>query len=600
MDSNELRNALYDRDLDSAESTTRWQSVARGSRRLARVAGVKQTNSPERGSLPGMGRLVQFLVGVSLIACSTAQQGGTDAPTAGGARTDALASGGIGGRGNGGTATETVQSKSTVAGSPTTGGALWTGGTKAIGGSGTGGTLVATTHSGGTRVATAGTSSTVTTTTTGGASGSGGGASGGVATGSGGGASGGVATGSGGLATGGAGGTRDAGTDTTAASVIDQLKVYLAVPRAQRKPIAGEGFAQTPISRDEAAQASELLWQDFTAQIKATRKAEHDARAITLDGKTLRFVFKTFGTKPTAGRSLFISLHGGGNAAASVNDEQWVNQQTLYQPAEGIYLAPRAPTDTWNLWHEAHIDPLFERLITNLIVFEGVNPDRVYVMGYSAGGDGVYQLGPRMADSWAAAAAMAGHPNDAQPLSLRNIGFTIHVGALDTSYDRNLVAQQWEDQLDELEAADPGAYPHVVQVHAGKPHWMDLEDAVAVPWMADFTRNPTPTKVVWYQDDVPHARFYWLAVDAAQAKAKTEVRATLAEQSVTLDSANLTRVKVRLSDAMLDLDRDVTITANGHERWNGTVSRTVAIIAKTLEERGDPRMVFTAEASVTF
>ena len=38
----------------------------------------------------------------------------------------------------------------------------------------------------------------------------------------------------------------------------------------------------------------------------------------------------------------------------------------LYTLDEGIYIAPRAPTNTWNLWHEAHIDPLFARLIENL------------------------------------------------------------------------------------------------------------------------------------------------------------------------------------------------------------------------------------------
>jgi hypothetical protein len=195
---------------------------------------------------------------------------------------------------------------------------------------------------------------------------------------------------------------------------------------------------------------------------------------------------------------------------------------------------------------------------------------------------------------------MAGHPNDAQPLSLRNIGFTIHVGALDTSYDRNLVAQEWSDQLDQLAAADPGGYPHVVQIHAGKPHWMDLEDAVAVPWMAEFTRDPTPAKVVWYQDDVPHTRFYWLAVEAAQAKAKAEVRATLTGQAIALESSHVPLIKVRLSDSMLDLDQPVTVTTNGTERWSGTVSRTIAVLAKTLEERGDPRLVFAAEVAVTF
>lgn len=106
-----------------------------------------------------------------------------------------------------------------------------------------------------------------------------------------------------------------------------------------------------------------------------------------------------------------------------MNDEQWENQIKLYQPADSLYIAPHAPTDTWNLWHEDHIDPLFDRLIQDAIVLADVNPNRVYFMGYSAGGDGVYQLAPRMADRLAAASMMAGHPNDASPLGLRNIDF---------------------------------------------------------------------------------------------------------------------------------------------------------------------------------
>ena len=32
--------------------------------------------------------------------------------------------------------------------------------------------------------------------------------------------------------------------------------------------------------------------------------------------------------------------------------------------------------------------------------------------------------------------------------------------------------------------ADPGAYAHQVRIHPGKGHWMDREDAMALPWMA--------------------------------------------------------------------------------------------------------------------
>ncbi len=197
-------------------------------------------------------------------------------------------------------------------------------------------------------------------------------------------------------------------------SAITALEEYLELPPEERPDLQSAEFAQMPLSKQQAQQAQDLLWSDHVAAIEATRSAEHQAKAITLDGKTMKYDYTVFGEAPPTGRSLVLSLHGGGEADASVNDEQWENQKGLYTLDEGIYLSPRAPTNTWNLWHEAHIDPMFERLIENFIALEGVDPNRVYVMGYSAGGDGVYQLGPRMADHWAAASAMAGHPNEAK------------------------------------------------------------------------------------------------------------------------------------------------------------------------------------------
>ena len=405
---------------------------------------------------------------------------------------------------------------------------------------------------------------------------------------------------SGGSANGGSsltGGT--GGATPSAGDALQKLREYLKLERAQRPALAEQPFADAALDKNDAQTARQLLWEDHQALIRETRKAETDAKTVAVSGKTLRYDYKTFGTKPEKGRSLFISLHGGGEAAASVNDEQWENQKGLYQPMEGVYVAPRAPTNTWNLWHEAHIDPLLERLIENLIVFQQVDPNRVYVMGYSAGGDGVYQLGPRMADSWAAASMMAGHPNDAKPDSLRNIGFTIHVGALDTAFDRNKVASEWDGLLDALEAKDPKGYAHDVQVHPNKPHWMDLEDAVAVPWMAKFTRNPTPDRVVWLQDDILHDRFYWLAVSAEQAKKGSRVVATYTAQSVSLDVQGITRLKVRLSDTMLDLDQPVTITAGSTAVFSGRAPRTIATLWRTLAERGDPALTFPSEVEVT-
>lgn len=290
-------------------------------------------------------------------------------------------------------------------------------------------------------------------------------------------------------------------------------------------------------------------------------------------------------------------MHGGGGAPAQVNDQQWDNQKRLYQPAEGVYVAPRAPSNEWNLWHQAPVDRLFERLIEDLVMCERVDPDRVYLMGYSAGGDGVYQLAPRMADRFAAASMMAGHPNDARPEGLRNLPFAIHVGGDDGAFDRNKVAAQWGVMLDALAQSDPGAYVHQVEVHAGKGHWMDREDASAVPWMAKYARNARPLKVVWVQDDVTHPRFYWLAVD--EPKQGQRLVVTRQGQEITIvEAPPSVAVRILLDDTMLDLDQDVRVTQDGKELFAGRVPRSKAVIERTLQDRYDPKAAFTAEVKI--
>ncbi len=363
------------------------------------------------------------------------------------------------------------------------------------------------------------------------------------------------------------------------------------------KDIATQPFATLSLSKSDAAAAKRILWDAHVAAIRAERTKEIEERVIAVGGARMPIWFTTFGEKPAGGRSLFISMHGGGGAPKQVNDQQWENQKRLYAPLEGIYLAPRAPSDAWDLWHQAPVDDCFDRLIEDLIVLEDVNPDRVYLMGYSAGGDGVFQLAPRMADRWAAVAMMAGHPNETKPDGLRNIGFTLHMGANDAAYDRNKVAERWKVMLDELSASDPTGYRHEVVIHAGKGHWMDREDAVAVPWMAKFTRDPLPTRIVWLQDDVTHARFYWLANDAPKAGDRVVVERT--GQAVRIvESTNIAMLRIRLDDAMLDLDREVLVSAGDKELLRITPKRTIAMLATTLAERGDPRGMFASELSV--
>lgn len=403
--------------------------------------------------------------------------------------------------------------------------------------------------------------------------------------------------------------TQDSGTDKTpdpeipmkseeellkesTTKAMTELDSYLAGNDALAD-LAKQDFATLALSKDDAEKAATKIFEALKKKEAAARLKEIQSGVITANGKNLKILVKEFGAKPAKGHALFISLHGGGMTTTAENDSQWRNQITLYQPAEAIYVAPRAPTDTWDLWQLPHIDVLLERLIANYIIAGLVDPNRIYLMGYSAGGDGLYQLGPRLADRIAAGAMMAGHPGDASALSLRNIGFSIHCGANDSAYDRNKLAAEWLKKLDELEKANPGSYKHFGRVVAGKSHWMDLEDKEAVPWMATFTRNPFPKKVSWHQDDVTHKRFYWIKND--KVKAHTELNSEINGQSVTIKDNMEDKISVLLNDSMMDLSKPITIERNGKKKEGLKAKRTLALIAETLLERGDPSAVYAVE-----
>lgn len=377
------------------------------------------------------------------------------------------------------------------------------------------------------------------------------------------------------------------------------LQTELSKDASAQTPLATLTLKDKSLTAEESDEIKSLIWKVYAAQQKACRLEEHNSGVLSHGDRKMPFYYLVYGVAPEGERSLFISLHGGGGCTACFNDEQWENQKRLYEPREGVYLVPRAPTNNWNLWNEEHIDPLFQRAIENMVLFEGVNPNRVYVMGYSAGGDGVYHMGPRMADRWAAAAMMAGHPNDSNPDSLRNTAFTLHVGANDSDFNRNKVAEQWEKLLAGLKEKDPQGYTHLVKIHEGKGHHIEGESKVAVPWMAMHTRNPLPQRIIWKQHDVTHNRFYWLAVNKDNQRKRTTTIIQRDGQTFNIEQCDLQEIIIRLNDDLCNLNEPITVSYQGNTIFTGKVTRCSELIRQTILERGDYASVFSAEITVT-
>lgn len=237
------------------------------------------------------------------------------------------------------------------------------------------------------------------------------------------------------------------------------------------------------------------------------------------------------------------------------------------------------------MWHQEYMDDFLRKAIAAAVLFEGVNPDKVYILGYSAGGDGLYQLAPRLADHWAAASMMAGHPGDARPESLRNLPFAIYMGGQDAAYDRNSLARQYSTTLDRLAIAEgEGTYIHDTHIYEDCDHWMLRRDTIAIPWMAQFTRNVYPKRVIWVQDDVLRDNFYWLGVPEIHRRAGARIVAEIDGQTVRIEESDSPVVLVGLNDGLVDLDKPVTVVFGDKTVATKRFRRTASALAQPLNK----------------
>lgn len=374
-------------------------------------------------------------------------------------------------------------------------------------------------------------------------------------------------------------------------------EAWLQQPAAERG-----GAPKVELSRSESKLVVGLAWDGVGKEHAQAIRDELAAKKITIGQDSLRWMEKTFGDAPFGKRSLWITLHGGGQGTAEENDRNWRGYYGRYEfPPGSINVAPRAPANTWNMWFVKSVDGLLDRLIADMVLQRGVDPNQVYLIGYSAGGDGVYQLSPRLADRFAAATMCAGHPNQITPEGLRNLPFFLYMGGEDAAYHRNTVVREFNAKLDVLQVSDPAGYVHRCTVYPGLLHDMQGREAETIPRMAALRRQVWPKRVVWKQDEnVLHSRFYWMERPSEGVKPNEIYAAHVAGQHIEIERPATGKLTLRLSDAMLDLDQPIQVTASGKTVFAGKVRRTLDAIMQSFKEREDPENVATATLSVSW
>ena len=388
-------------------------------------------------------------------------------------------------------------------------------------------------------------------------------------------------------------------------------------------------FNQTLHSKEEIAQARQEIWSETAREFRedVVTPGTWESRSLPFEDISMRFFFTKKGNPGPNGYPVYIALHGGGQCPfPDLNDSQWRHQHTYYfnSVADGICVAPRGIRDTWNTHFNEESYFLYDRLLSALSAYEQVDRNRVYLMGFSAGGDGVYGITPYMADCFAAANMSAGHPNKIDLTNLYNMPIQLQVGQKDDAYDRHLVTPSYGEYLDSLNSRYHGGYLHQVYVHYGKPHnffdndpqrkpqtvladpsaWLHNGDertttcnTNAVDFVNTYIRNPHPTRVIWNLSMRAAYRtvssFYWLQADTTICDGLVIASYDKADNSVTVETTDFHGdLTLLFHEVMLDLFRPVTIHTPDE-----TISVTLTPDTNCLQSQSgrlDPNYMFCA------
>jgi len=320
------------------------------------------------------------------------------------------------------------------------------------------------------------------------------------------------------------------------------------------------------------------------------------------------------------GKGLVVGLHGGGEGAGSASEAtKWTAKKCMGMYPQGIRLVH----DTWNTVHG-------ERFVLTLIEIAkcqyGIDPDRVYVMGFSMGGTGSWFMAGRHPDLFAGAIPAHGVLM-AQPKSqletkeevgaiqhgvvpnVRNLALWYYTGFK----DKNCMPGTYlfvDDEIKELKKRDPTGY--------GKIHFKCYEKvAHAFPpgepgkgykFINAQTRDTFPKEIVWEYATKPFPLrtgmgdcgrykkqfYYWLK--CPRPEDRQFIRAKIEDNVITMEIAvrgpNQKGITILLNDKMIDPKKEVVVKVGKEEVYRGKPQPDFWTILETLDARCDTKMVF--------
>lgn len=330
---------------------------------------------------------------------------------------------------------------------------------------------------------------------------------------------------------------------------------------------------------------------------------------------------------------LFIYLHGSGP-----RDIEWKTGYKLaqfFQDGPSYYYIPQIPQEgPWYRWYQRSKQWAYERLLRLALASGSVDPDRIYMFGISEGGYGSQRLASFYADYLAGAGPMAGgEPLKNAPVeNCCNIGFSLLTGAQDKGFYRDELTYCTQQAFDQHQLRHPDMFRHRINLIPGRGHQIDYRPTTQ--WLKHFTRQAQPKHFMWedFEMDGRHREgFYNLQVlershpeNSTNDRGRQYYTMNIQGQNIDITVHDITyttvktdtiwgiemqfdrqytpshrgKLRIYLSEDLIDLKRPVTITLNQHRVFSGRLQCSEHWLRESLQLFGDPRRLFPAAVDI--
>jgi len=228
-----------------------------------------------------------------------------------------------------------------------------------------------------------------------------------------------------------------------------------------------------------------------------------------------------------------------------------------------VQIGPFGRGDMW--YHGIGEQDIFECIELVRRIFN-INPDRVYLAGFSMGGAGAFDLGLKYPDTWAACVPVCGSMGNLDLVANgRNLPFWINTGSEDRVVPAKYSKRAYE------KAIELGFKHWKYTEYKGMGHSFWVDWGQIEKWLLSQKKNNSPSTVSFTSEKC--AKAYWSEItEKYNCKQLARIDVETASQTIKIKISNIADYTLYLKDAPISLTKEITIIENSKEIFKGHIS----------------------------